>query len=246
MHIARTQRIQHQAFGLATGALPLHQPRQLSAGKQRQHKRLRCPPRHQLLGAGLRQRLQLLWRLWPMQHQCHAARAVVNPVPLCQPFSQHLGVAVQRAGVARAEAAERVFGVNLSGQDGLGMNVVIGQPGVKLGVDHLPFLPHLLGGKQGSRQHVGELRQTGLQPLGADREKEARGVRRGAGVKTPAPLRHQCGEGTWHRPLPRAHEQHVFQQVRQPRQVIGLGMTAGSDLHHRSRGASVRVVDQQA
>ena len=29
-----------------------------------------------------------------MQHQCHAARAVVNPVPLRQPFSQQLGVAI--------------------------------------------------------------------------------------------------------------------------------------------------------
>jgi len=70
------------------------------------------------------------------------------------------------------------------------MDVVVGQAGLELGVNHPPFLLDLFRGKQWCRQHVGQLGQAWLQALRADRAEKTCGVGCGAGIKAPTPLRH--------------------------------------------------------
>ncbi|MEB3736379.1 hypothetical protein ULF88_25055 [Halopseudomonas pachastrellae] len=125
------------------------------------------------------------------------------------------------------------------------MNRIISQSGLELGIDH-PSLPFdLFRRKQRRGQHVGQMCQTRLKPLRAHRTEKRGGPRRGTGIEAPAPLRHAGREGAGLRPALRAHEQHMLQQVGQPRQVIRLGMTTGGNLDNGGGLNSMGVVDQQ-
>ena len=152
----------------------------------------------------------------------------------------------QADSVTRAETAHRVFRIEHSRQCGLLMQRIIGQASMKLRVYDLPLDTHQVRREQRSRQHIGQLGDTGWKACRAHTEKEPGGFCGCASVKTSCTAAHECRERAGLGIPLRAHKQHVLQQVRQAGLVGGFVVATRVYLGHAGSKTGAGVADQQA